>query len=834
VNCPVPYQHPLEQPNLQLTAMIQNYLLTALRNLRKNKLNALLNLAGLGIGLACCLIIALYISKELRYDRYHANAARTWRVTRSFYNQDGSLNLHLSAIAPPFGTLLPQHFPEIETLTRILRNFGAVVRTENNNRYTENETFFADENLFKVFTVPLTSGDPNSALSAPWQAAISESTAKRYFGDQNPLDQVLGLDSQFKFKITGVFKDFPEASHWHPDILFSFSSLRDSTLYGERNLQTNFGNNAFNTYILVASGFDPEKMKARFPKFLDEVFPPPPPGVTDAPKPSSWTQLHLQKLTDIHLQSHNDDELEPPGDLARVRLFGLIAFIILLIAGINYVNLSTAFSLGRVREIGVRKSSGARREQIIVQFLAESVLLTLGASVLAFGLAAAALPLLKNSLGIELTPSLLTVWYVPVALLGVALLTGILAGLYPAFFMSSFKPVTALKGLTSSGTGNISLRKILVVTQFAVSMALLVSTVVIYRQLNFMQNKSLGLDKERIVVLPQNGPLLQKWETFRDELLTSPNVVNAGCSSRLPAGRLLDELDGESVQMGDTMAPLTASLKMLAVDMDFAPTYQIPLAAGRNLSRDFPTDTTQAWLLNEAAVRAIGWKSADEAIGKRLIYGGRKDCYVVGVLRDFHFESLHQEIVPMIFFVPRQKNNLNAISVKISGNTPAALAHLEQVWKKFNPDFPFDYTFLDENYGRLYESEMRQGNLYMVFAGLAILIACLGLFGLATFAAYQRTKEIGIRKVLGASVAGITGLLAKDFLKLVVVAILIASPVAYFLMNKWLSDFAYRIDIQWWVFVLAGAVAVAIAFLTVSFQSVKAALANPVKSLKSE
>ncbi|MBV6442822.1 MAG: hypothetical protein EPGJADBJ_04548 [Saprospiraceae bacterium] len=813
--------------------MLYNYLLTALRNLRKNKLHAALNLAGLSIGLACCLLIALYIAGELRYDKYHANADRIWRVTRTFHDQDGSENLHLSAIAPPFGTLLPQHFPEIAVITRILKNFGAVVRTDNNHRYTENNTYFADENLFKVFTVPLAAGDPKNSLSEPWQVLLSESTARRYFGDQDPLDQVLRLDSQFKFKVTGIFKDFPEASHWHPDILFSFSSLRDSTLYGERNLQSNFGNNAFNTYFLAAKDFDPEKMKARFPKFLDDVFPPPP-GVTNAPAPSSWTQLHLQKLTDIHLQSHNDDELEPPGDLARVRMFGLIALVILLIAGINYVNLSTAFSLGRAREIGVRKSAGARRGQIVAQFLAESILLTVGASILAFGLAALALPLLKNTLGVELAPSLLSVWYVPLALLGVAMATGAVAGLYPAFFMSSFRPVIALKGAAGGGRWTAPFRKALVVTQFCISVILLVSTIVIYRQLNYMQHKSLGLDKDRIVTLLQNNPLIGKWETFRDELLANPNIRQAGRSSRLPAGRLLDELDGKSVQISDTMSPLTASLKMLAIDLDFVPTYQIPLAAGRYFSRDFPTDTTHAWLLNEAAVRAIGWKSAEDAIGKRLIYGGREDCYVVGVLRDFHFESLHQEIIPMIFFIPRQKNNLFAISVKIGGDTPAALAHMRQVWEKFNPDFPFDYTFLDENYGRLYEAEIRQGNLYMVFSGLAILIACLGLFGLATFAAFQRTKEIGIRKVLGATVSGITGLLAKDFLKLVGIAIVIASPIAWWAMNRWLQDFAYRIDIQWWVFAAAGAVAVAVAFLTVGFQSVRAALANPVKSLRSE
>ncbi|MCC6279684.1 MAG: ABC transporter permease [Saprospiraceae bacterium] len=814
--------------------MLSNYLKTALRNLLRNKLHATLNLAGLGIGLACGLLIALYIASEMRYDRYHSNADNTWRVTRTFHDQDGSENLHLSAIAPPFGTLLPQHFPEIQQITRVLKNFNAVIRTENNQMFTEQNAFFADENLFKVFTVPMTSGDPETALTAPWQVALSESTARRYFGNNNPMDQILRVDGQFRLKVTGVFRDFPKASHWHPDILFSFASLRDSTVYGVENLQTNFGNNAFYTYFTVGPNFDPEKMAARFPKFLDDVFPAPKHGATTANKPSSWTKLHLQKLTDIHLQSHHDDEIEPGGDLARVRMFGVIALVILLIAGINYINLSTAFSLRRAREIGVRKSTGAQRGQIVAQFLAESLLLSTGASVLGFGLAVMALPLLKKTLGLELAPDLLSLWYVPFVFLGVALATGILAGLYPAIFMSSFRPAAVLKGSSSSAKGGVYLRKALVVFQFGISVALLVGTFIIYRQLHFMQSKSLGLDKERIVTLAQNGALLPKWDAFRAELLNSPYVVKAGRSSRLPSGNLLDYLNGTSVQIGDTMSPLNVTLSMLTVDMDFTGTYQIPLAAGRAFSRDFPTDTTQAWMLNEAAVRAIGWPSAEAAIGKRLIYGGREDCYIVGVLRDFHFESLHKEIIPMIFFIPREQDNLNAISIKIAGDTPAALAHIKQVWETFNPDFPFDYSFLDESYGALYEAEMRQGNLYMVFAGLAILIACLGLFGLATFAAHQRTKEIGIRKVLGASVAGITGLLATDFLKLVLVAIVLATPVAYWMMRAWLADFAYRVDMQWWIFALSGLLAVLVAFLTVSFQSIKAALTNPVESLRSE
>ncbi|MFN0173129.1 MAG: ABC transporter permease [Saprospiraceae bacterium] len=813
--------------------MLQNYLSTALRNLRKNKLHAALNLAGLGIGLACCLLIALYIGSETSFDRFHANADRIWRVTRTFHDQDGAVNLHLSAIAPPFGSLLPEHFPEIQKLTSTLQYTGTI-RTPNAALFPENDMFFADENLFTIFSVPMASGDPTTALAEPWQAILSESAAKRYFGNQNPMDQVVGLDNQYKFKVTGVFRDFPEASHWHPEVMFSFSSLKDSTLYGTERLKTSFSNNAFYTYFLSAPGFEPEKMAARFPKFLDDIFPPPPAGQVRTSKPSEFTQLHLQKLTDIHLKSHHDDEIEPSGDAARVRMFGIIAAIILLIAGINYINLSTAFSLSRAREIGVRKSSGAQRGQIIAQFLVESVLLTLGASVLAYGLTALALPLLKDSIGIALSPSLLSTWYVPSALFGVALLTGGLAGLYPALFLSSFRPAMALKGTANVSKSGITLRKALVVTQFCASVILLVGTIVVYQQLQFLQTKSLGLDRERIINLGQNNDLIPKWESFRTELLANPNIVQACRSSRLPAGRLLDDLSGTSAQIGDTMSTLTVTLKMLAVDMDFVPTYQIPLAAGRAFSRDFPTDTTQAWLLNESAARIIGWKSPNDAIGKRLIYGGREDAYVVGVLRDFHFESLHQDIVPMIFFIPRQKTNLAAISIKTGQDLPTALAHAKQVWGKFNPDFPFDYSFLDEDFGRLYEAEQRQGALYLLFAGLAIFIACLGLFGLAAFAAHQRTKEIGIRKVLGATVAGITGLLAKDFLKLVALAIIIASPVAYYFMQKWLADFAYRIDIQWWVFAAAGAAAVAIAFLTVSFQSVKAALANPVKSLRSE
>lgn len=812
--------------------MWQNDFKLAWRNFRKHKLHAFLNLAGLSIGLACCLLIALYIAGEYRYDRQHVLADRLWRVTRTFHDADGAENLHLSGIAPPFAGLLKAEFPEIEAITRLLPNGSTAIRI-GDNVFQENGVFYADSNFFRLFSVPVTQGDATAALKEPWQAILSEEAARRLFGNRNPLDQTIRADNQFEYKVAGVFRNYePGTSHVYPEILFSFPSLRDSVLYGENRLLTDFSNNAFHTYLLVNPRFDPAKMAARFPAFLDKSFPPS--TNPNALKPSAFTQLHLQRLTDIHLKSHHDDELEPGGDYARVRMFGLVALIILLIAGINYVNLSTAFSLGRAREVGVRKAIGARRFQIARQFLGESVLLAGGATLLALGLVAAALPVLEKTLGLVLAPSLLSVWYAPLLLFGLALLTGVLAGFYPAFFLSAFATIPALKGVAASGKHNSLLRKSLVVMQFGISIVLLVGTVVIDRQLDFMQRKALGLDRERIVTVLNNPSLNQKWEAFREELLRHPNVTELCRSSRVPSGQLLDNLGGTSVQLGDTMSPLTVTMPSIATDMDFVQTYRIPLAAGRAFSRDFPNDTTQAWLLNESAVRAIGWRSSDEAIGKRLVYGGRQDCKIVGVLRDFHFESLHSEIVPMIFYIPRNRTHLFNVSVKLGNDIPAGLAQLEQTWKKFNPDFPFDYNFLDEDYGRLYEAEMRQGRLFTVFSGLAILIACLGLFGLATFAAHQRTKEIGIRKVLGATVSGITGLLARDFLKLVGIAIVLASPVAWYFMQKWLAGFAYRTAIPWWIFALAGGVAVAVAFLSVSFQSVKAALANPARSLKSE
>lgn len=805
-----------------------NYIKSTFRNLRKQRLNAIINLTGLSIGLACCLLIALYINHELQYDQYHEKSDRIWRVTRDFLSPDGGVYLQLSAIAPPFAPLIKEEFAEVEEIARLL-NFGTNVR-KGEDLYTEKNLFLAEASIFDIFSIDLLSGDPETALEAPLNIMLSESAARRYFGTENPLDKELRVGNLVNMRVSGVYKDFPKTSHFHPELLASFNLLRDSTIYGEERLRTSFSNNAFYTYMLVTPNFNAENMAARFPAFLDKTVP------SGETKASVWTQLHLQKLTDIHLYSHRDDEIEPNGNISTLRMFGIIAIVILLIACMNYINLSTAFSLKRAKEIGVRKSAGAHRGQLIAQFLIESVVITVVASLLAAGIAFGVLPFLNKAFGIDIVPSLLSVWYFPIVLLGVSILTGLLAGLYPALFLSSFQPVQVLKSSANLkiGGGGIFLRKGLVVAQFSISIVLLIGTIIISQQLHYLRNKELGLDQEQVITVSGNTELNERWEAFSTELTASPFIKNIARSSRLPSTRMLDNMGDLSAQVSDSLAPSKVNLQLLSIDHSFIPTYNIPMVAGRNFLLGNPTDSLEGIILNEKAALAIGWKTPEDAVGKRINYGDRTNARVVGVVKDFHFESLHQDIIPMIFLLPARGNNLRQISIKVEGDVTAALAHLEQTWEQFSPNFPFAYSFLSEQYGQLYEAEQRQGELFSTFSGLAIFIACLGLFGLVTFSIQRRVKEIGIRKVLGASVPSIVGLLSKDFLQLVLLALIVASPLAWYLMKQWLENFAYRINIHWWVFVLAGVGALLIAFLTLSFQSIKSALANPVKSLRSE
>lgn len=810
--------------------MIKNYFKIAWRNLTRYKFISFINLFGLTVGLTSCLLILTYILNELSFDRYNKDADQVYRVTRTFYNGNGEQTLKLSTVAPPFGYYMPSDFPEIQKMTRLL-NSGATALRYKDKLINQPDVYFADENLFDVFTVKVLEGNPKTALSEPFSVMMTEETAKKYFGNEDPMNKVLRANNQFDVKVTGIYKAFPANAHLHPEILISFNTLKDSAVYGAENLRTNWGNNSFFTYIKLPKNYDVKKMEARFPAFLDNHMA----GQYGSVKPSKTTSLGLQKLTDIHLYSHTDYEAEPNGDIARVYIFSAIALFILLIACINYMNLSTARSAIRAKEIGIRKVIGARKKELFFQFLSESVIISWLATLIAFACLYFTLPWLNKLSGQQLFISILLKWQVLIPLLLTPFIVGFISGVYPALFMSSFRPVKTLKGFFKVGGSSINLRKALVVAQFAISIILIITTIIVFQQLHYMQNASLGYDKDHIVTLPYNSQLNNQYESFRNSLLRNSSIREVGLSSRIPTGRLLDDM-GASAPGQDSMVPLKAEIRYVATDYDFIPTYGIKMLAGRNFSREFGTDTAN-FVINESAVKAVGWKSPQQAVGKDFKYGFITG-HIIGVMKDFHFESLHEKIKPLIFIMPASSGNnsfYNSISIKISGqNISSALSTLKDTWQRYLPDLPYQYSFLDENFSKLYQAEQRQETIFTIFACIAIFIACLGLFGLSAFAITQRVKEIGVRKVLGANPGSIVSLLSKDFVKLVLIAAIIAFPVAWFAMTKWLEDFAYRIDIHWWVFVLAAVLTMLIALATVSLQAIKAAMANPVDSLRNE
>jgi len=809
--------------------MIKNYLKSALRNIQKHPFISFVNIFGLTIGLTCCLLILLYIVNERSYDRFNTNVDNIYRVTRVFYSDEGTESLHTGSVAPPFGLLLKNAFPDIEKVTRLLPKSSTTVQY-GDKLLDEKGGFFADENFFDLFTVPVVQGDPHQALLQPFSVMLTEDLAKKYFGSADPMNKTIKLDgNKHEYKVTGIYKSFPVNSHLHPQMLLSFNTLKDDSVYGEALLTTKYNHNAFFTYLLLPKNYNVATVEKQLPDFLDKyvVLPHRPANF----KTHQATALTLQKLADIHLHSHFDTEIEENGDIKRVYIFSAVALFVLLIACINYMNLSTARSVLRAREMGVRKVLGAQRKSIIIQFLSESVLITLIALTMAIFLVSISLPFVNKLSNLGLSFNALLQWPFALLILTIPFVLGLISGIYPALFMSSFMPVKVLKGVLRVGSGNISFRKVLVVVQFSISIVLIIATTVVYQQLQYVQSKALGFNKDHVLTVNFDVTLMKQYEAFKADLLKNPAIKVVGRSSYVPSDRLLSASDASIIQKG-SMQQLKIDLKFLNTDYDFLKTYDMPIVAGRNFSRSFSTDTNN-YLLNEAGVKALGWKNPENAIGRDIKYGGIQGK-VVGVVKDSHFESLHQNIIPLLFALP-SFNYYPKISVKVDGhNVQSAISTLADTWHKYLPESPFEYTFLDERFDRLYKTEQQQGYLFTIFSCIAIFIACLGLFGLSAFTISQRFKEIGIRKVLGATVSQIVSELSKDFLKLVLIAAIIAFPVAWYSMNKWLLDFAYRINMSWWVFALAGIVALFIAFATISFQSIKAALMNPVKSLRSE
>jgi putative ABC transport system permease protein len=812
--------------------MIRNYLRSALRNIKRHPFISFINIFGLTVGLTCCLLILAYIINERSYDKFNKNANDIYRVTRTFYTAPGVESLHLSSVAPPFGPLLQTAFSDIKKITRVLPNGNTALKYKD-KLFNEKSAAFADENFFTFFDVPIVKGDSKRGLSDPYSIMLSEAMAKKYFGDEDPLNKGIRLDNiGHDFKVTGIYQSFPANSHLHPEILMSFNTLKDTAIYGEKQLQTNFGNNSFYTYLLFPKGYNVSHISATLPDFLDRYVHLQ--GMPGNIKTHQATKLTLQKLTDIHLTSHLDDEYEENGDIKRVYIFSAIALFILLIACINYMNLSTARSALRAREIGIRKVIGAQRKEIISQFLSESVLITLMALALAFVLTVVLIPFVNNISSQHLSISSLLQWSVLAPILLLPFIIGLVSGIYPAIFMSSFLPVKVLKGIIKTGQGGISFRKVLVVLQFSISIILIVATTVVFQQLQYIQNKALGFNKDHIVTIDYVNPLTRQFDAFKDDLKKNTFIKEVGRSSRIPSGRLLDDQNAQIIE-GSSSQPIKIDLKYITADYGFIPAYGMQMAAGRNFSKEFSTDTNN-FVINEEAVKEFGWGGVQNALGKDLQYGNTKGK-IIGVVKDFHFESLHQKIIPLLLSLPAPQNGYyGKISIKIDGSNPrAAVQTIQDTWHKYLPETPFDYTFLDEKFGQLYNSEQQQGSLFTIFSCIAIFIACLGLFGLSAFTITQRIKEIGVRKVLGASVPQIVRELSKDFLKLVIIAAFIALPIAYFVMKNWfLGGFAFHINISWWVLLLAGLLALIIAFVTISFQSIKAAMMNPVKSLRSE
>ena len=810
--------------------MFKYYIKISLRNIYKNKLFSLINILGLAAGIACTILILLFVQDELSYDQFHSKKDRIVRVTREWLNQDGESSLHLARVAPPIGTLIQNDYPQmIESMVRIAQDYRTKLKY-NNDVFIEEKFYWAEKDLFNIFDFKLIKGNKETALSQPNSVIVTETIAKRLFGDEDPLGKIINYEGQRDLAVTGVVEDAPKNSHFKFDYLASFITLYE--INGAEFFQTNWGRNNYSTYFLLKNENLKSELQAQMPAFIDQHltqvirnFT----GQEPAFQPSKFNILHVQSLTDIHLHSHLNSELEQNGDITNVYLFSAIAVFILLIACINFMNLATAKSSKRAKEIGMRKVLGAEKKQLIYQFIGESLFISFLSLIISIGIVEAALPSLNNFIGKELA---VNYFDNPLAVSGIILITllvGLISGSYPAFLLSSFKPVSVLKGNNQKGSGRSLFRTVLVVSQFTISIILIISMTVVYNQMEFFRNKKLGFNKDQLVVMPAGNRMLENLDGFKSILMQNPNIKSVATSDLIPSDKLLNNWGAKRYE-GNSSVPLDFRLAVVQVDYDFIPTYQFEITAGRNFSREYASDDSNAYILNEAAAKRLGWTPQD-AIGKPLEYG-QVPGSVIGVLKDFNFESLHNEVVPIVFVFDRF--GVGNFTVRIAGDIPGAIDFLKGIWEQYNPDYPFDYSFLNDDFAALYASEEQLGEIFSVFAFLAVFIACLGLFGLASFSAEQKTKEIGIRKVLGATVTNIVSRFTFEFVKLILIANIIAWPLAYYAMNKWLDTFAYKTDLALSTFMLAGFIALLIAVATISFQAVKASLTNPAKTLKYE
>ena len=796
--------------------MLKNYFKIAFRNLSRNKVFSAINIVGLSIGLTCCLLMVLYMQHELSYDKFHANSTRIARVIME-YNFSGE--------EPTKG-----NFTSTKVLPSLKRNFPEVVggvRMSNTQRlvkygdklFLEKRFAYADSTFFDVFSFRLLSGKPTDVLMAPRQVVLTQSTAKKYFGDENPVGKVLLLGStQENYLVTGVMEDIPSNSQVKFDFLASFSSL------GATQERTYFDAN-YTTYLLLRDEYAIVSLQSKIPAFMKKEL---------IDQPGVNINYELEPLTKVHLFSPYDG-FEPNSNITYIYIIAGIALLVLIIACFTYINLSTARSVERAKEVGIRKVSGAHRKQLFWQFITESVVISMSAFVLSIILAIFMLPAFNRIAEKELTITSLTGFTVPGIALGITLIIAVLAGSYPALIMSGFKPVSVLKGAFRNTASGVGLRRSLIVFQFMISVFLITATIIIQQQLRYIQHKKLGYDREHVIVMNIDQKVMQKIDLLKDKLKADRNILAVSKASYSPVN--IPGVYGVYLQGSDEDRALT--VKANPIDEEFIRASGLEIIAGTDLDKhdmeaiahDENDKNYYHFVLNETAAAKLGWTPAD-AIGKKIFLGSARPGEVKAVVKDFHFASLHNPVEPLVLFPDVWATTL---LVKTSGqHIGQTLSFMEDTWKALAPHRPFEYHFMDEDYDKLYSSEYRTGKVFNIFAAIAIVLASLGLFGLSAFSARQRIKEIGIRKVMGASAGQITLMLSGSFIKLVIIAFVLASPISWWAMNKWLQDFAYRIDIGWLVFAIAGMVALGIAWITVSIESIRSARANPVRSLRTE
>ncbi|NQV19135.1 MAG: ABC transporter permease [Armatimonadetes bacterium] len=797
-----------------------------LRNLRHHKKYSIINILGLAIGMASVILILLYVTEELSYDRFQTNRDRIYRflISISYPNTGTSQSMAIGAYR--MADELRPDFMDLPDLIRIAPNDEMTI-THNNKTFIETKFAFVDDEIFNVFSFELISGDPEIALKDPFSVVVSREIAQKYFGSEDAVGQALHFEEN-DFTITGILAPIPGNTQFDFNMLASMNCAQQVF---NRIVLENWGEAFVENYLMLPEGKKPADYHDRFAAFIDV-------------KLEAWKsvspKITLQPLSEIYLQSENIQSYFGGGNIAYVLAFSAIALIILIIACINFMNLATARSAKRAKEVGMRKVAGAQRGQIIQQFLGESVVLSLLSLAIALFLASICLPAFNQLAGKELTLGALLNSSMLFWLIFSTLFVGLAAGIYPALFLSAFTPISIMSGALTRGAKGRLLRKILVIFQLAISIFLIAVTLIVHRQLEYSRNFKVGYNKEHVLIIPSTPMELRgKYDQFRSELLTNPLILNAGGSSRVPPGGLHSSL---GIRAEGISKEMSMAMQTVWTDFNFIETMQLELASGRSFSQEFGSDAASAFIINESAVKKIGWTN-EEAIGKG--FGSsvienwdsgqwqNRDGQIIGVLKDFHFESMHHKIVPVVYFVAPQMAWQYVIRIALQ-NTEQAMEFIEQKWEQFNPNQPFVYSFVDTEFDELYRAEQLQGKIFTIFAALAIFVACLGLVGLASFTAEQRTKEVGIRKVLGATETNLILLITKEFTLLVIVSFAAAAPVAWYFMNNWLQNFAYHVALNAGTFILAGIICLIIVWLTVGFQALKVAVKNPIDALRYE